>query len=147
MNEGRVEQDGTPEELYFHPVNRFVAETNFLTGTVLSAKNGKVVLDWFGHKLQGYYAGSAPQEGDLVTASLRLESLTLHNTRPADRNAVKGRVTNKVFKGSRLALNLVVEETGGAILKAYVDAETAERTSDGTIWISWESQAMSVLLD
>src|SRR6056297_3853853 len=36
MNKGRVEQDGTPEDLYFRPANRFVAEfigeTNLLSG-------------------------------------------------------------------------------------------------------------------
>ncbi|HBT02561.1 MAG TPA: spermidine/putrescine ABC transporter ATP-binding protein, partial [Citreicella sp.] len=38
MNGGRIEQDGTPEDLYFHPQTRFVAEfigaTNLIDGTV-----------------------------------------------------------------------------------------------------------------
>jgi len=40
MNEGAIMQDGTPEELYFHPDNRFVAsffgEVNHFSATVLN---------------------------------------------------------------------------------------------------------------
>jgi spermidine/putrescine transport system ATP-binding protein len=42
LNHGRIEQDGTPEELYFHPASRFVAEfigeTNLLAGHVRGAE-------------------------------------------------------------------------------------------------------------
>src|SRR5690606_18947418 len=44
MNNGQIEQMGSPEEIYRHPVSRFVADfigrANFLEATVLSA-NGK----------------------------------------------------------------------------------------------------------
>jgi putative spermidine/putrescine transport system ATP-binding protein len=48
MNEGRVEQLGTPADLYDRPANSFVAgfigESNFLSGTVLAANGGAVTL-------------------------------------------------------------------------------------------------------
>ena len=46
MNMGKVEQDGSPEELYFKPASRFVAdfigETNFLSGRLLGQENDVV---------------------------------------------------------------------------------------------------------
>ena len=52
MNMGKVEQDGSPEELYFKPASRFVAdfigETNFLSGKLLSQENDLVTMEWFG---------------------------------------------------------------------------------------------------
>jgi spermidine/putrescine transport system ATP-binding protein len=64
MNAGRVEQDGTPEELYFHPASRFVAEfigeTNLLSGEVRGVENGDIVLDWYGRTLRGR-AAAAPR--------------------------------------------------------------------------------------
>ena len=48
LNEGLVEQDGTPRELYFQPRSRFVAEfigeTNLLAGKVHKVKGSTVVL-------------------------------------------------------------------------------------------------------
>ena len=48
MNRGRVEQLGTPEELYERPLTRFVADfigtTNLLTGTVESVAGGHAVV-------------------------------------------------------------------------------------------------------
>lgn len=51
MNKGRVEQDGTPEELYFHPATRFVAEfigeTNLLAGKMRGQSIGSDPV-WIG---------------------------------------------------------------------------------------------------
>ena len=44
MNAGRIEQVGSPSDLYDRPANRFVAsfvgESNFLAGTVVATENG-----------------------------------------------------------------------------------------------------------
>src|SRR6266850_1133584 len=48
MNSGRVEQLGTPEELYERPATRFVADfigtTNLMAGTVSAVESGEAVL-------------------------------------------------------------------------------------------------------
>jgi spermidine/putrescine transport system ATP-binding protein len=48
MNSGRVEQLGTPEELYERPATRFVADfigtTNLMVGTVSAVESGEAVL-------------------------------------------------------------------------------------------------------
>ncbi len=67
MNEGRIAQIGTPEEIYEHPTDRFVTEfigeSNILRGTVVSAGTADCQLDIEGHKLvaplrKGHEAGS-----------------------------------------------------------------------------------------
>jgi iron(III) transport system ATP-binding protein len=46
MNEGRIDQVGTPTEIYRHPQTRFIADfigrANFITGIVKSQRDGKV---------------------------------------------------------------------------------------------------------
>ncbi|APZ54856.1 ABC transporter ATP-binding protein [Salipiger abyssi] len=151
MNKGKVEQDGTPEELYFHPASRFVAEfigeTNLLTGELRGTEGGAVVMDWFGQTLRGHAPGGVPQAGTPITASVRLERLGFHAERPATANAVQGRVVGKTFLGSRMALDLLVEEAQGATLKAYVDADTGQSVGEAPVWIGWEESSMAVLRD
>jgi spermidine/putrescine transport system ATP-binding protein len=150
MNNGRVEQDGTPEELYFHPASRFVAEfigeTNFLSGEVRGVDGKDVVLDWHGQTLRGHApTARLPKSGELVTASLRLERLSFHTKRPTTENAAQGRVVGKTFLGSRMAIDLLVEDTNGATLKAYVDTSIAQDIGDDLVWLGWDADHMAVL--
>ncbi|MFA3918936.1 ABC transporter ATP-binding protein [Ruegeria hyattellae] len=149
MNNGRVEQDGTPEDLYFHPATRFVAEfigdTNLLTGQVCGREGDTVMMDWFGQTLHGHAPAGAPGVGDSVTASIRLEKLGFYATRSDATNSVLGKVIGKTFLGSRMTVDLMVEETQGAILRAFVDAETGQSVGSDPVWIGWESDNMAVL--
>jgi len=149
MNKGRVEQDGTPEELYFHPKSRFVAEfigeTNLLAGTVQGVDGDQIVMDWFGNTLRGHSPGDKPKSGDMITASVRLEKLDIHTTRPKQANAVQGRVVSKTFLGSRMAVDLRVEDANGAMLKAYVDTETGQAVGEDPVWLGWDSDSLAIL--
>ena len=151
LNEGQVEQDGTPRELYFHPRSRFVAEfigeTNLLDGTVTDLRDGTVAIDWFGHELRGHASGGTPRLGDEVTASVRLEKLGIHDEPPPTDNSVRGRVVERTFLGSRLTLDILIEEARDATLKAYVDTATAEDVGRDTVWIGWDIGSMSILRD
>lgn len=151
MNNGRVEQDGTPEELYFHPSTRFVAEfigeTNLLAGEMRGREGDKIMMDWFGQALSGRAPGHVPNIGEAITASVRLEKLGFYPDRPASANAVRGTVVAKTFLGSRLAVDLTVEDAQGAILRAFVDAETGQSIGSDPVWIGWDTDSMAVLQD
>lgn len=153
MNKGMVEQDGTPEELYFHPASRFVAEfvgeTNLIEGTVSEANGCDVTLDWCGLKLAGRSSVSvAPEVGKKVAASIRLEGLKLSKTAPSDLpNKVSVRVIGRTFKGSRTELELGVENSAGTTMRAYVDTSFAHELGDEPIWAGWSQKAMAVLRD
>lgn len=150
LNEGRVEQDGTPEELYFRPATRFVAEfigeTNLLSGRVRGTEGDKVVMDWQGTTLRGKAPADPPREGQPITASVRLEKLGFHTERPGTANAVQGRVVGRTFLGSRMSMRIALDE-GDAVLKAYVDADTGRAVGSDPIWIGWEADSMAVLND
>ena len=150
MNGGKVEQDGTPEDLYFRPQSRFVAEfigeTNLISGTVRGMENGSVLIDWNGVDIHGAAHGHRPTEGSKVTASLRLENVLCHPQKPADSNAIEGRVVNRLFKGSRTSVDIRVGDTGeGALLKAYLDPGQAGRIRDDRLWVNWDASHLSIL--
>ncbi|MGZ2260237.1 ABC transporter ATP-binding protein [Roseobacter sp. A03A-229] len=151
MNKGRVEQDGTPEELYFRPASRFVAEfigeTNLLSAQVRGTDGDTVMMDWNGQMLQGLAAHATPRAGAQITASVRLEKLGFHATRPETVNAVQGRVIGKTFLGSRMTMEVAVGDDDPVVLKAYVDAETGQSVGTEPIWVGWEADSMAVLAD
>jgi spermidine/putrescine transport system ATP-binding protein len=151
MNHGRIEQDGTPEELYFQPASRFVAEfigeTNLLSGKMCGVEGSTVVMDWFGHTLRGNAPSGIPTEGADITASIRLEKLELHESQPKRANVVQGRITNKIFLGSRMAVDIIIEQNDSAKLRAFLDADTGQSIGDNLIWVAWDSSCMTVLRD
>ena len=151
MNGGKVEQDGTPEELYFHPASRFVAEfigeTNLIEGTVRGSDGGTVIIDWNGFDLRGAAQGPAPHAGAPVTAALRPESVVCHAEKPLGGNPLAGRVVNKLFKGSRTTIDVRVGDHDGAVVRAYMDAAEAEGIGQENLWVSWEASRLSVLRD
>jgi iron(III) transport system ATP-binding protein len=82
MNEGRIEQVGTPIETYRHPQSRFVADfigrANFIEGVVKSQLDGKVVIDMMGQSLTVDAAGDSYQAEAEVTVVVRPEMIDLN---------------------------------------------------------------------
>jgi putative spermidine/putrescine transport system ATP-binding protein len=101
MNEGRVEQIGTPFEVYNRPRTRFVASfvgtLNLLQARVLDAAAGRAAVDGqeiaVASGLPGYAAG------DAVTLALRPEAILLED-RTGDRNRLQGTIEEVSFLGS-----------------------------------------------
>ncbi|MDH3658825.1 MAG: ABC transporter ATP-binding protein [Alphaproteobacteria bacterium] len=149
MNHGRVEQSGTPEELYHHPASRFVAEfigeTNFFSGAVRSIDGQRVAIDWQGVLLHAAIGDQRPTIGQSVSAALRPERIRLHRDRPTSDNALEGRLVKRVFKGSRTVLDIAVGES--AVIRAFDATDVAERINPGRLWLSWEPESLALLRD
>jgi multiple sugar transport system ATP-binding protein len=82
LREGRVEQVGTPLELYNEPANRFVAgfigspKMNFFEGTLADVQDGNATVDIPGlTSMQLPIASLAARRGDKVAVGVRPEHL------------------------------------------------------------------------
>jgi ABC-type sugar transport system ATPase subunit len=115
MHEGRVQQAGTPLELYQHPCNRFVAtfigspKMNLLAGTVERAGADEVLVALAGGaKVRVAVDGTALRAGDAVQVGLRCE-----HARPQDREgeALAGTVSMVEHLGE--SNNIYVTLEGG----------------------------------
>jgi len=102
---GRVEQIGTPEELYNRPQNVFVAgflgECNLLQGVLQSraAQGSKVILE-NGKTVTVLEESSDLREGDTVMVGVRPENLRVGNGEESFTNCLEGRVENIIFSGN-----------------------------------------------
>lgn len=96
LSAGRVEQVGTPLELYEHPVNAFVAgfigspKMNFIEAVVTEASHsGATVQLRSGDRLSCKVAAGAAKPGDKVTLGVRPEHFKQRSTE----NAIQATVT------------------------------------------------------
>lgn len=99
MYEGRIEQVGTPFEVYNYPQTRFVAsfigQLNLIPVTVEDPQRGLVR---FGSSLFQVDPIPHPNRGQVVTLALRPEEMNLG--RVEGRNHVDGRVLDVMFLGA-----------------------------------------------
>jgi iron(III) transport system ATP-binding protein len=113
MNAGRIEQIGSPREIYERPRNQFVADfvgsTNFLEARVL-ARDGdfyRVSSQIGGMKV---LATDSLATDEIVTISVRPEDIELSETRREGENAWEGTVYQKVFLGESVDFVVTVGE-------------------------------------
>ena len=104
LDAGRIEQCGTPLEVYRRPANRFVAgfigETNFVSATLEAVADGRARLrtPW------GGVESAAPlpaglQPGGVATLSLRPEAIRLDPPPAAEPNVFTAAVRESVYLG------------------------------------------------
>ena len=106
MNLGRIEQIGSPRDIYERPQNKFVADfvgtTNFVDGAVqqIDPENGFYVIDTALGPLRSYSVEPV-RVGDKVVLSIRPEDVELSDQQPADAgiNLWQAMVHQKVFLG------------------------------------------------
>ncbi len=81
MNKGKIEQIGSPTEIYRRPATRFVADfigrANFVEATVRDRQDGHLVLDALGTTLTALTPAATLRPGDPATLVLRPEMVEI----------------------------------------------------------------------
>ena len=132
MNGGRIEQLGTPEEIYDRPVSEFVARfigaSNIVTGTALDATHVQVAgvaLATTGRQLA---------TGTKVPVSIRQHDVALETTEPpaGAANRVKAVVKRQVFLGAARDYLVALEDGSEMRLSTGAGQNVATGT---TVWL------------
>lgn len=128
MNAGRIEQCGTPVEVYERPATPFVAQflgkTNLLQAV---AQDGHVTMG--GQPVTGTTALSGP-----VTANLRAEKIRLGDPGPG---GLSGRITARVFQGNQWLLHL--ETTVGPTVVLRQNEGTPPPAEGERVGLHWDA--------
>jgi spermidine/putrescine transport system ATP-binding protein len=154
MNAGRIEQLGTPRDLYERPATRFVAD--FLgTSNIFSGRLERRGDAWA-------LAGLGPDErvlaldpnglvaGEHVEIAVRPEKIALRpleNPPPTAHCAVRGTVTDVVYLGT--STSYTARTGGGGEVSVYqqnmTSAPGTEVAADQVGWLSWLPEHSYVL--
>src|SRR3954466_14780129 len=119
MNQGVIEQVGTPAEIYRAPASAFVADfvgtMSFLDATVAGPKRIRTgALDLVCNDDRGLDAGTA------VKLGLRPEEIRVRDVKPSDPNAVTVQVGSLEFLGAFCRARLTPEvETAGPLVADF----------------------------
>ncbi len=105
MNEGRIEQIGTPHDIYYNPKSKFtsdfIGETNFLDGSVKCLQADEVIVDLpEGCQVRALAANGTLPSGE-VLIGIRPEHIVLRHQKPQSANNVlEGRLIDVTFMGA-----------------------------------------------
>ncbi|HYH02596.1 MAG TPA: ABC transporter ATP-binding protein [Bacillota bacterium] len=103
MNKGRIEQIGSPVEIYEKPASRFVADfigrVNLLPAKLLQAGPGRLTVDLLGNQLQiASYASSAPE----MLMAIRPEVIRLQPDSDWSGPVCQGQLLKAIYVGQHM---------------------------------------------
>jgi spermidine/putrescine transport system ATP-binding protein len=142
MNQGRIEQIGTPNEIYDCPATAFVAdfigETNLLSGqwSTLDGKMARVVTQ-SGIPMLVQQMAQGTQVGGAVVVSVRPEKIQLNSQAVEGlENCFEGRVRHLMYLGTHI--QCVVELIAGDCMTVLLPNHTAYRPDPHRpVWTCW----------
>ena len=150
MNEGRVEQIGSPREIYDRPLTPFVAD---FIGSLNAIE--LVVAERVGDLAVGRYgdgerivvaAGAAVRAGDAIRVAVRPERVRIDRpgaAAPEEGSRLGGRVTGVVYLG--MFTQFQVETPAGTILSHRLADEDLAAYSVGTaVVLTWPADQTAV---
>ncbi len=172
MKDGRIQQQGRPEELYQRPANRFVAgfigSSNFLEATVVGhdRATGRTTVETAnGLRLTGPAMDpqASPSAGDGVTVAIRPERFRLTGRDHAGGSdgpggaggtgwvSVPGRVTQGTYLGDQTEYRVDAAGLGELVIRRQNETMSGEQVDriygpGETIVVTWHEDANLMLL-
>ncbi len=150
MSRGRVEQIGTPEEIYDKPASIFVAgfigSANLLPAVVSAGSTAsapKVDLA-MGATIDVGAVADTPPGGD-VTVMLRPERMTPYEGEPLPGRSVVGTIKEVIYQGSEIRLIIDLDRVTEIIVAIDPDEATELTKAGSLVTLSWTSEAPFVL--
>ncbi len=149
MNQGRIEQLGTPEDIYHRPVSRFCADfigdANLIDVVVVDANqegSDAITLPDGQHAAApSHITGKLLSPGEQRTIVLRPQYISLHDSPPGNNGTVsmQVKVTAAIFNGSLLRYEL--SGVNGMALSSVSVGASGENIKVGDErWASWSME-------
>jgi ABC-type Fe3+/spermidine/putrescine transport system ATPase subunit len=145
MDEGRIEQIGTPEEIYRKPgtafVSQFIGETNLLSGTPAAGQSVQV-----GRVTLAVAAGTS-LDGREVELSIRPEDIVVADRARATegQNQLAGLVAERVFLGNRVRLRLASDLQTELWVEVPASEEAGRAEVDSPITVVLPAERLQVV--
>ena len=163
MRDGRIQQQGSPTELYERPVNRFVAgfigSSNFVGGTLAGSPdaNGRATVRTDrGLELSGFVTDpeASVAAGAEVTVAIRPERMQVHPTGAANGAAaagwheIRGTVRQGTYLGDQTEYRIETDQAGEVIVRRQNAAGTGGALGAGPgdpVVVRWHEEANLIL--
>ena len=142
MNHGKLEQVGSPAELYECPANPFVAnfigETNLMDGALLDASGDEWTLRLAdGSVVRGTPSAAARRSAEVgaqVRLAVRPERIGLA---PATEGGMTGTVTDVIYAGPTLIYLVRTQSLPEVIVRVPVQSDALKPSRGATVALAW----------
>ena len=145
MSEGKIQQEGTPRELFENPQNEFVADFvgtgNFLVGECLENSNGTAVLQCGDAGLVRGPSHDGVRVGAKAIAWIRAGDVELGSVEDHGEEAWQGNIQQLLYYGDHV--DLVVKVVGNLEIRCLVSAEQFYREQidiGSDVTVGWDSE-------
>jgi ABC-type Fe3+/spermidine/putrescine transport system ATPase subunit len=154
MNQGRIQQIGSPREIYEFPRSGFVADfigtTNFFHGKVISRKADLFLAECEGLRIEALAVGADIEIGKEVSLAVRPEKIILSHQKTENLNCFGAQIINIIYLGSETHyyLEMVREKQLGEKKLVIFDQNAESQISFAVgeeVFVSWKTQHTSVL--
>jgi spermidine/putrescine transport system ATP-binding protein len=142
MRQGRIEQVGTPRQLYDNPVSRyaadFIGETNIITGKVVQGGPGPAVLEAGKNLIHGWSDAALPVGRD-AWISVRPEAIRISVGEMTDPTvgALRGTIADAVYAGALIRVHIRTDN--GQTVVAHAPAGAPASTGTKVV-LSWAAE-------
>jgi putative spermidine/putrescine transport system ATP-binding protein len=145
MSEGRIEQIGTPAEIYNSPATPFVASfvgtLNLIEVKVIEARTGRLSIG--GQEIRASKPIHEARDGATVTVAIRPESVELGDGGGANR--LRGPVEDVSFLGSIVRTRIGLEDGATLSLDTFNDPHLTPPTVGEVVAASFPPEACLVI--
>jgi len=147
MNEGEIEQQGSPTEIYQNPATEFVADfigdTNFLQGEFEALEPTPTFVLSEGQRIRiNPETINGSHDKDFLRTFIRPEKITIHadpsdSVDDGETNVVHGVITDRLFLGSKIRY-FVTAGGNELIVEAQTEDTSAIYEQDQEVALEWE---------
>ena len=152
MSDGRLQQIGSPHEIYERPVNHFVAdfigETNFVNVRVSAVERGRATCRTSsGAEVEAEAVGGC-RTGDQVSLSVRPEKIKVLPIGEAQGGSLKGEVERLIYLGTDTHCQVRLEGGLTFLVRVQNAHEAQVRVEPGdAVALAFDADAARMLVD
>jgi spermidine/putrescine transport system ATP-binding protein len=144
MNEGRVEQIGSAEEVYERPATPFVAgfigKSNLLSGSVDHLIDGTGILELGDAGRVVVPFDSPPSAGAEVEVTVRPEKIEISPDRREHECILHGTIRDIAYEGTSTSYTVVTDIGTEVVVFRQNDSAEAPLEQDDAVWLGWAAK-------
>jgi len=149
FNDGVIQQIDTPQALYEHPANTFVAqfigENNTLPGRIESVQGEQCRVRFGDDHVTGALVGPGLASGDATQLSIRPERIKLNGASRDLANRLQARVREFIYLGDHLRIRLELAGNDQFVARVPVAEYQSSMQAGDLVEVGWRDEDVRAL--
>jgi spermidine/putrescine ABC transporter ATP-binding subunit len=149
LNLGRIEQVGSPSQIYERPANRFVSDfigmSNILPLKIESLEATRIRCNLGGHHLSVVIDGEIPSLGTLEVAIRPEKIKVISKPSQGAENVVQGEVESMIYRGSISLMTVKIADGVSLLVQLQNMEEQCNPRAGERVYLQWPSEACKIL--